>query len=81
MDSGTIPTKTGSTPIYPVERFFFNTEAEKEIEEVLEKVSTYLHKRIVSMLEAPSTQVKIEKVINQYAQSKGFFWEHGSIYV
>ncbi len=60
---------------------FFNTEAEKEIEEVLEKVSTYLHKRIVSMLEAPSTQVKIEKVINQYAQSKGFFWEHGSIYV
>lgn len=52
---------------------FFNTEAEKEIEEVLEKVSTYLHKRIVSMLEGPSTQVKIEKVINQYAQSKGFF--------
>ncbi|SER84967.1 Uncharacterized membrane protein YheB, UPF0754 family [Gracilibacillus ureilyticus] len=48
-------------------------DAEDEINIQLEKLSSYIHEQIIDLIGQPETKRKIERIISEYAQTKGFF--------
>ncbi|KAB8139040.1 DUF445 family protein [Gracilibacillus oryzae] len=52
---------------------WLTTGAEEEINSQLEQLTHHVYKQIIVLINQPSTKQKIEQMINEYAQSKGFF--------
>ncbi|MFC4403165.1 DUF445 family protein [Gracilibacillus xinjiangensis] len=51
---------------------WITTEVDEELKAQMEQLTNYVHQQIIELIHQPETKKKMEQVINEYAQSKGF---------